>query len=647
MSEPITKPRVSAAAKIVLVLAAAAVLLAVFAQAAPGSKFFFPLVSLWCNLALFACVLLVLRVAGIKFDLFHKAVLVGLWAAALVYFFWALGRRSFVYIWDYVNYINKQYWAEAAFLQSPAAGFQFIFGSFAEDYTNFITLFLEFPFCLSDHTGGSFAFCQVFSILPMLLVLLAGLTIKVGQMLRVKNRFWYFLIGMTWMVTYPWLRMSAMLSQPDWFGLIFGFSILLLTLDFRFEKLEPVRFCLLFAATAAIILSRRWYLYFVVGYYFAYAVLVLVSSARTARAGQKKQALLQVRNLVLFGLMSMVAMLILLWPMVSRILAYSYAERYSYYNGGGFVAEISLQFWRMGLMNLVLVGMGLWFSLKKRKMPALPCLAGLEILLSMVLFTRVQTTGSQHMLLFLPGWFLLFLIGAAALAEGMNRRRNLKIGFWLFTIAFATSVRCSPLTTVALPDFLIGRTLLSASPQESARDFAAIDDLVYDRKDLPQIKAIASWIDTHCADGEIAYMIPHDTLYCPDHFKNCLLPQTPINGKLAFGFSVPGTHYFPMQFFEAKYVLTADPFPLTHVNDPENEMSHKLNEMFLAVRDEYFALEETFDMGNGTTFTIWRRTVAPSRAEVEYYLSAFTKEDAKYPEMFSQVAENWLAARGL
>ena len=366
-----------------------------------------------------ACVLLVLRVAGIKFDLFHKAVLVGLWAAALVYFFWALGRRSFVYIWDYVNYINKQYWAEAAFLQGPAAGFQFIFGSFAEDYTNFITLFLEFPFCLSDRTGDSFAFCQVFSILPMLLVLLAGLTIKVGQMLRVKNRFWYFLIGMTWMVTYPWLRMSAMLSQPDWFGLIFGFSILLLTLDFRFETLEPVRFCLLFAATAAIILSRRWYLYFVVGYYFAYAVLVLVSSARIARAGQKKQALLQVRNLVLFGLMSMVAMLILLWPMVSRILAYSYAERYSYYNGGGFVAEISLHFFRMGLMNLVLVGMGLWFSLKKRKMPALPCLAGLEILLSMLLFTRIQNTGSHQMLLFLPGWFLLFLLGAAALAEGI------------------------------------------------------------------------------------------------------------------------------------------------------------------------------------------------------------------------------------
>ena len=641
MTDTITRLRTSNVAKCVLALAAAAVLLAVFAQAAPGSGFFFPLMSLWCNLALFACVLLVLRVAGVKFDLFHKAVILGLWAAALLYFFWALDRRSFVYIWDYFNYINKQYSAEAAFLQGPAAGFQYIFGSFAEDYTNFITLFLDFPFCLSDRTGDSFAFCQVFSILPMLLVLLAGLTIKVGQMLRVKNRFWYFLMGFSWCITFPFLRMSAMLGQPDWFGLIFGFSILLLTLDFRFESLQPVRFCLLFAATAAIILSRRWYLYFVVGYYFAYAALVLVSSVRTARAGQKPQALMQVRNLVLFGLMSMVAMLILLWPMVRKILGYDYAGRYSYYNFGGLTLELAAQALRIGLLNFILIGLGLWFA-AKRRLPALPCLAGAELLISLLLFIRVQNSGSHQMLLFLPGWLLLFLTGAAALAEGIQKHRELKLFYWVFTLVFAVSVRCSPLTVVAMPGFLVDHF-----PLEATREFVRLDKLIYDRKDLPQIKAIANWIDTHCAEGELSYMIPHDMLYCPDHFKNCLLPETPINDKLAFGFSVPGTHNFPMQFFEAKYVLTADPFPLTHVNDPENEMSHKLNERFLAVRDEYFALETTFDMGNGTTFTIWRRTVAPTRAEVEYYLSAFTEEDAKYPEMFSEIAESWLAARGL
>ena len=639
MTDTITRLRTSNAAKCVLALAAAAVLLAVFAQAAPGSGFFFPLVSLWCNLALFACVLLVLRVAGVKFDLFHKAVIVGLWAAALVYFFWTLDRRSFVYIWDYFNYINKQYSAEAAFLQGPAAGFQYIFGSFAEDYTNFITLFLDFPFCLSDRTGDSFAFCQVFSILPMLLVLLAGLTIKVGQMLQVKHRFWYFLMGFSWCITFPFLRMSAILGQPDWFGLIFGFSILLLTLDFRFESLQPLRFCLLFAATAAIILSRRWYLYFVVGYYFAYAALVLVSSVRTARAGQKPQALVQVRNLVLFGLMSMVAMLILLWPMVRKILGFDYAGRYSYYNFGGLTLELAAQALRIGLLNFILLGLGLWFA-AKRRLPALPCLAGAELLISLLLFIRVQNSGSHQMLLFLPGWLLLFLTGAAALAEGIQKHQDLKLFYWVFTLVFAVSVRCSPLTVVAMPGFLVDHF-----PLEATSEFVRLDKLIYDRKDLPQIKAIANWIDTHCAEGELSYMIPHDMLYCPDHFKNCLLPETPINDKLAFGFSVPGTHNFPMQFFEAKYVLTADPFPQTFVGN--GELSHRWNDRFLAVRDEYFAQEATFDMGNGTTFTIWRRTAAPTRAEVEYYLSAFTEEDAQYPEMFSEIAESWLAARGL
>ena len=294
MSATLSKLRISWVGRALLAYAVSALALVVLSLAAPGSAVFFPLVSLWCNLALFGLVLVVLRLADVKFDLFHWAVIIGFWAAALLYFYWAETRRSFVYIWDYVNYINKQYNAEAAFLQGPAVGFHFILDSLAEDYTNFNTLFIEFPFCLTDRTGDSFAICQVFSIVPMLLLLLAGLVVKVGQMLQVKNRFWYFLIGLSWTFTYPWLRMSAVLSQPDWFGLIFAFSILLLTLDFRFEKLDLPRFGLLFLATAAIILSRRWYLYFVVGYYFAYAVLVLVSSASIAKVGRKQDALLQV-----------------------------------------------------------------------------------------------------------------------------------------------------------------------------------------------------------------------------------------------------------------------------------------------------------------------------------------------------------------
>lgn len=133
----------------------------------------------------------------------------------------------------------------------------------------------------------------MFCILPTLLVLLAGLVVKVGQILNVKNRTYYFLFGMTLTAAYPFLRMSAVLAQPDWFGLIFAFAILLLTMDFRFDRLEPVRFGLIFLATAAIILARRWFLYFVVGYYFAYALLLIAGCVRLAKGGEKAPPLFE------------------------------------------------------------------------------------------------------------------------------------------------------------------------------------------------------------------------------------------------------------------------------------------------------------------------------------------------------------------
>ena len=641
LSSQQAKPALSPWSKGGIGLGLGALALVVIGLVFPTGGAFFPLVSLWCSCVLFYGALWVLRVAHVELNFFHRAVLVGLWAAAVLYFYWALGRRQFIYAWDYVNYIVKQYSAETAFAQGPAAGFAYIFGSFADDYTNFITLFTEFPFCLTARTGDSYAFAQVFCVLPTLMVLLAGLTVKIGQMLHVKNRFYHFLIGFSWVLTFPFLRMSAMLAQPDWFGLIFAFAILLLTLDLRFDKLEPVRFGLIFLATAAIILARRWFLYFVVGYYFAYALLLIAGCVRLAKGGEKSAALVRIKNLVLFGLASVVAMVILLWPMVSHILAYNYAGRYSYYNGGGLALEAFYHIGRMGLFNILLMVLGLAFAAKHRA-PSLPCLAGCELVVSILLFTRVQNTGSHQFLLFLPGYFILFLLGAAALAEGITRHRNLKLGCWAFVLMLSMSVRCSPLTTLAMPGFVIEHFPIQIPATEY---FISLDNLIYDRKDIGQIRAIADWIDTHCDEGELCYMIPHDMLYNPDHFKNCRLPDAPINDKLAFGFSVPGTHNFPMQFFEAKYVITCEPFPQTYVGS--GEMSIKLNDRFLAVRDQYFAFEQSFDMGNGTTFTIWKRTAAPTREEVEYYLSAFAEEDAQYPEMFSQVAEAWLASHGL
>ena len=126
---------------------------------------------------------------------------------------------------------------------------------------------------------------------------------------------------------------------------------------------------------------------------------------------------------------------------------------------------------------------------RMHKVP-IPRLGGLAIfmgfMVSILLFTRVQNTGSHQFLLFLPGYFILFLLGAAALAEGITRHRNLKLGCWAFVLVLSMSVRCSPLTTLAVPGFVIEHFPIQIP---ATRYFISLDKLIYDRKDIGQIRA--------------------------------------------------------------------------------------------------------------------------------------------------------------
>ena len=608
------------------------------AAAGLDGALFFALLSLWAGCLLLCLVLAAVRRAGVRFELFHGAILVGVYLLLAICASLQVAGRDFVYVWDYANYTLRQYEAEAAFAAGPLAGLWHLVSSLTGDYTSFICLFTEFPFCLSARSGDSYVLSQLVSVLPALLLALGGVVAKVGQVLEVKNERGFFLMGLSFAACFPFLRLAAALGQPDWFGLIFALVIVLLTLDYRFDTAEPARWAGLFFATAALAVTRRWYLYFIVSYYAVYAATVLAGAVRLGRAGRGRAAGDRIRGLITFGAGSVAAMIILFWPIVQKVLSYSYAEHYAAYNTGGLALELYSQALRLGPLYLPLAAAGAVWACRHGKAPlAAQTLAVLA--LSLVLFTRVQNMGAHQTLLLLPGYTVLMLLGAAALAESLGRLRRLKLGYWLFTLAFSMSVRLSPLTTIALPDFLYPLFARGATEQ-----FVQLDTMVYDRTDLAQIRALAGWIDAHCAEGEFAYMIPHSMTYCPDTFKNASLPDRPLEDKLAFGFGILGTQPFPTELFEAKYVLTAEPFPWCY---EVSGVAAKLNDQFFTISGAYYVPEQRFDMGNGTVFTAYRRAAPVTRAEAEAYQAAFAEEDAQFPELFSQVIQGWLEEKGL
>ena len=65
---------------------------------------------------------------------------------------------------------------------------------------------------------------------------------------------------------------------------------------------------------------------------------------------------------------------------------------------------------------------------------------------------------------------------------------------------------------MALPEFVIH----AFHPADLA-EYQRLDELTYDRKDKPQIQAMAQWLVEHLGEGEVAYMIPDDMLYNPSY----------------------------------------------------------------------------------------------------------------------------------
>ena len=101
----------------------------------------------------------------------------------------------------------------------------------------------------------------------------------------------------------------------------------------------------------------------------------------------------------------------------------------------------------------------------------------------------------------------------------------------------------------------------------------------------PVLVALHMGIAKFTVDGEtrevlvgegIAEVTPTFVLLLVDSAEQMCVRDRPnhaLDGKLPDSFSVPGTHYFPTGFFDARYVVTADPFPLSLAPDTELGLS--------------------------------------------------------------------------
>lgn len=524
--------------------------------------------------------------------------------------------RQTVYSDDAINYFAKQTLLFGSFGQSGFYGIHVLLESLlTADYKMFMNLFISVPYLFTGRSINAFMVCYAITcFVPMWFALLMGAK-YLAQQLPACHTALYYPLCMAVMVLWPMFLWPATHGMPDAFGLTFAAVIALLCADYRFETLPWPRLLAIFAATFALILTRRWYMFWVLAFYAVYVLAVLVGAVRRKTLGST------LKHMLLFGVPSAVIIVGALLPTFKTILTTDYADIYGAYYGGGFGNNCLGQLRTQGLIWLVLCAAGLVWLLYCRSTRVQAIVAAAASLGAMVLFTRTQSLGDHQSLILAP-FYLLMLFGLCAKLTQQKAKpwlRNAAAGVLavFLVVNFGNALR--------LPGKNVQTLALSSESLDLTR-----------RTDLAQMRAVTDFVLEHCTEDQTVYINMDSNGYSGTTFAYSDPAHPQLQTMILWESSVPSTHGFPTGIWTSEYVMVTDRVDEGGIVGPINAALRTQSPA--AVHYEYVT-EFPLD---GITLYCYRRTARPDAEEADYFKQVFAEYDARWPEIFSQRIDEYM-----
>lgn len=524
--------------------------------------------------------------------------------------------RQTVYSDDAINYFAKQTLLFGSFGQNGFYGIHVLLESLlTADYKMFMNLFISVPYLFTGRSINAFMVCYAITcFVPMWFALLMGAK-YLAQQLPACHTALYYPLCMAVMVLWPMFLWPATHGMPDAFGLTFAAVIALLCADYRFETLPWPRLLAIFAATFALILTRRWYMFWILAFYAVYVLAVLVGAVRRKTLGST------LKHMLLFGVPSAVIIVGALLPTFKTILTTDYADIYGAYYGGGFGNNCLGQLRTQGLIWLVLCAAGLVWLLYCRSTRAQAIVAAAASLGAMVLFTRTQSLGDHQSLILAP-FYLLMLFGLCAKLTQQKAKpwlRNAAAGVLavFLVVNFGNALR--------LPGKNVQTLALSSESLDLTR-----------RTDLAQMRAVTDFVLEHCTEDQTVYINMDSNGYSGTTFAYSDPAHPQLQTMILWESSVPSTHGFPTGIWTSEYVMVTDRVDEGGIVGPINAALRTQSPA--AVHYEYVT-EFPLD---GITLYCYRRTARPDAEEADYFKQVFAEYDARWPEIFSQRIDEYM-----
>lgn len=591
------------------------------------NKIAFYLFGIWCLFFLILSIKIVMKICNINLDINKKIIIsVFLILCFCIYFFTIINTKQ-IYTWDQRIYYDKQIDLLQNFQNDFCSGIKHIITStYKEDYGEFLLVFTSFIFNFTPKTENSFIL--VFCFTEILPVIFTSLLIvdQITQKFDFKYKNKILILSGILLITFPLLHKAAFTGQPDIFGLFWVNLIILLTMNYDFQRKEFVRWTAIIIFTFLLAITRRWYMFWILGYYVSYAIITICS---TLIIGDKQKIKNLFKNGLIFILYAGIILAIALFPIIKKTILANYGTSYSAWNTSGLKGEIKNQIcFYIGLLAALLILVSIIYAFIKRKTSAFTLQIILTYIITIVLFTRIQNMGPHQSLILVPEYLLLMILGISALCQIKNKIVN--------------NIIICIIGTYLITNFLINYTEVKSFYGNilfSNRSLKPVQ-----RTDYEKIGEIVQFIYDNCdINNDKVYINSANVAYCGDTFAFYNMPYNDLRKVVAYESSIDSVHGFPTQLLKAKYVFITNKViestgatPGHIITNIKYGIEEKEN-----INKNYNKVKE-FDLENGIIFYAYERIKDADQSEINEWKKLFIDQTNLYPKLFGNRLDSYL-----
>lgn len=484
-----------------------------------------------------------------------------------------------------------------------------------------MTFYYHLPsgiYSLTNMTPEAFNIISYFVGMVPTVILFLMIIKKIISKLNIKNKLLIFGVASLFLVSFWPLHGACLSGQPDIIGMIFIGFIILLTMDYDFSYVDWKRWFLILVSTFCLVITRRWYMFFALGYFVAYAIVLL---AKVLISKDKEKIKNTILNGLKFALVVGGGLIILSSPIIIKTLKNNYQSSYTAWNLGGLSMEFTEQFKRLGLIYFIVIIIGAIYGIVNKKLRYYSITLIGTWVIAIIAFTRIQNMGPHQMLILVPTYIILFVFGIIAIIN----------------------IKCKNYIQISLATILIVIMLLNLTGGITHNKYLYnnlfFTNMVVDsekREDYSIIGEMVEFVKENCNEQNKIYLNAATGDYSSHMITNYNLPEDKgLYNYVPYSFAIDSTNGFPQEALECKYFWIANQV----LDDTGAKKGHIIPNINYAITEDpiiskKFKMIKEFKMTDEVTFYTYERTVDFDEEERQEWLKLFEEQSEIYPELF-------------